>query len=206
MSATTEFNQTVAKVKQEAAGIVAAATGWEIINDENCWMFTARERSSGAEFQIRLDRGSKYTVSCCWPRDQRNDYYSPESYGHPFNGGEPAVPPVINVSKSRGYEVLVREVERRLLPFAREWWPRMEALANKGNRDEKGKQAALKLIACMLGGTRPQHDSETVYGSGNTRIREIRVNHDGTSMTVKLDYGIPIELLDDMIELFKKED
>lgn len=168
-------------------------------------MFTARERSSGAQFQVQLNHPSKYKVSCCWPKDERNDYYSPDSYGHPFNGGEPATPPVINVSKSRGYEVLVREVERRLLPFAREWWPRMNALAHKGNRDEKGKQAALDTIVRKMDGKRP-HDSETVYGRGNTRIREIRVNHDGTSMTVKLDYGIPIELLDDIIELFKKED
>lgn len=124
----------------------------------------AHASGDGRGIWISTQDRLKYEVSCDWPK-YGTSFYAPDNR------------PSIGVTKTRGAQVLAREISRRLLPEYHEEYPRRLVEKQSWIDHENGERAvrAEMLEAIDPGRPLPPHQEEsmqlTVYACGLTKLK-----------------------------------
>jgi hypothetical protein len=142
-------------------------------------------------YHINLSDSKKWTVSGCWPAD---------SDGTKHTHGEGVT---IGVSKSRGIETLVQEVERRLKPSYDKQHAEMMERVREYNAAYAAAEEVKRQIIERFGGREPHHSKTEVHIPG-VLVRECRINAGG-SVTLSTN-GLPPEIAYKVLEAILSHD
>lgn len=145
-----------------------------------------------AAMHVRVD-SQKWEFSGCWFRDAEGGWYEPKENI------------TVKVDSSRTDEAIRRDVERRLL----KWY--YEELENQRKRFEQAceniqsRKAALKELAELVNYGKLKDEQSAWIHPHSYGIKSIGVNHDGSTVFIKLDYAsIPFEEAKKMIAFLKE--
>jgi len=180
---------------QAEANLVGEAMSNEWIiktNPTHCWGFQLHHKSGIVLFVHVSQAPKKYQVSVSWPCGRDGRVYIPNN------------PKKIKVTFQRGPKALADAIEKCLMPYAREEWAKMLTKIEKDNKREDERKASVKKLAKQMNTTTSQNFPFEVWGLGTSGINKIEVHSSGKYANVKLDYSLPIEFVEKLIDFCKE--
>ncbi|UBM12805.1 hypothetical protein [Cupriavidus metallidurans] len=120
--------------------------------------------------------------------------------------GQPAVS--ISVAKSRGAQVIVNDVNRRLLCHYERLWPLVQRAIRRREEDNAKLRATMRQLADLAGDTRDldpvRGERIHFYNLGGCTYGDLSLRSDGKAADVKF-HGVPVPIAIQMLQLVKSQ-
>jgi hypothetical protein len=137
------------------------------------------------------DEGKNWSIVTQWPMDANRHHHAPPNH------------PKIGVSKSRGVEALVADVQKRLMPQYNQLWPTYKGECDKWNGYRANQLATARKLAERMGTTlRPSEEDSCEFGRGPL-VKKLRVQSNGETVLLET-HGVPVATMEKILDLLGK--
>ncbi len=180
----------------EALGMILDLGEMEKYNEGDPWRYhgllanKAGEKIHLTAHEYRAE--NRWTVHGVYPRDKRGQLNTSH------------ILPEITVSMGKPSEKIVKDIEKRFLPFYRSQLADIRAGNESVDKYHAARLAPIKKIACFLGMPEPTDDEKIIYlDSEKWVVRKIEPHTNGV---VKFEVVTSAEKAVQILEMLKKEE